>query len=71
MEFSVVSIFDHYVCMREGGYSHETAKQSCISLMESYLPEDVNEYSDLYVQFTYDRVFSVIDGINALIAGRC
>lgn len=70
MEFSVVSIFDHYVSMRTGGYSHDAAKQSCISLMESYLPEDLNEHSDLYVQFTYDRIFSVIDGINDLIAGR-
>lgn len=70
MEFSVVSIFDHYVSMRTEGYSHDTAKQSCISLMESYLPEDVNEYSGMYVQFTYDRVFSVIDCINALIERR-
>ena len=70
MEFSVVSIFDHYVAMRTAGYAHDTAKQSCISLMESYLPEDMNEHSDLYVQFTYDRVFSVLDSIDALIAGR-
>ncbi len=70
MEFSVVSIFDHYVAARTEGYSHDTAKQSCISLMESYLPEDLNEHSDVYVQFTYDRIFSVIDGINDLIAGR-
>lgn len=70
MEFSVVSIFDHYVAMRTVGYSHDTAKQSCISLMESYLPEDLNEHSDQYVQFTYDRIFSVIDGIDALIARR-
>lgn len=70
MEFSVVSIFDHYVSMRTGGYSHDTAKQSCISLMESYLPEDLNEHSDQYVQFTYGRIFSVIDGINDLIEGR-
>lgn len=70
MEFSVVSIFDHYVSMRVNGYSHDTAKQSCISLMESYLPEDMNEHSDLYVQFTYDRVFSVIDSIDSLITGR-
>ena len=70
MEFSVVSIFDHYVAMRTGGYSHDTAKQSCISLMESYLPEDLNEHSDQYVQFTYDRIFGVIDSINDLITGR-
>ncbi len=70
MEFSAVSIFDHYVSMRTVGYSHDTAKQSCISLMESYLPEDLNEHSDQYVQFTYDRIFSVIDGINDLIARR-
>lgn len=70
MELSVVSIFDHYVAMRTGGYSHDTAKQSCISLMESFLPEDLNEHSDVYVQFTYDRIFSVINGINDLIEGR-
>ena len=70
MESSVVSIFDHYVAMRTGGYSHDTAKQSCISLMESFLPEDLNEHSDVYVQFTYDRIFSVINGINDLIEGR-
>ena len=70
MEFSVLSIFDHYVAMRTEGYSHDTAKQSCISQMESYLPEDLNEHSDLYVQFTYDRIFGVIDSINALIEGR-
>lgn len=70
MELNIVSIFNHYVSMRIDGYSHDAAKQSCISLMESYLPEDMDEHSDLYVQFTYDRVFSVIDGINDLIEGR-
>ena len=70
MEFSVVSIFDHYVAARTEGYSHDTAKQDCISLMESYLPDALDEHSDPYVRYVYDRIFSVIDCINDLIAGR-